>query len=154
MTDPTWGASRKSACSAMGMPCSCCRPLSVPPMRLPRPPARMRPVICSLSIMGTSIDARRRLRRLLPERGFPRGCDCGYTGIVAVFSMLYRTEAFMVAADSILNALQSVVDPNTGKDFVSTKSVKNLAVKGGDVSFDIELGYPAKSQIPVFKREL
>lgn len=60
----------------------------------------------------------------------------------------------MVAADSILNALQSVVDPNTGKDFVSTKSVKNLAVNDGDVSFDIELGYPAKSQIPAFKRDL
>ena len=44
-------------------------------------------------------------------------------------------------------ALKTVVDPNTGKDFVSTKQLRNLRVDGGDVSFDVELGYPAKSQI-------
>lgn len=60
----------------------------------------------------------------------------------------------MVTADIILNALQSVVDPNTGKDYVSTKSIKNLVVKGGEVAFDVELGYPAKSQIPALQREL
>ena len=37
-----------------------------------------------------------------------------------------------------------MVDPNTGKDFVSTKQLKNLRIDGGDVSFDIELGYPAQ----------
>jgi ATP-binding protein involved in chromosome partitioning len=60
----------------------------------------------------------------------------------------------MVANDSVLQALQAVIDPNTGKDFVSTKSVKHLEVTGGDVSFDIELGYPAKSQIPALRRAL
>ena len=60
----------------------------------------------------------------------------------------------MVATDSILQALQAVIDPNTGKDFVSTKSLKNLEVNGGDVSFDVELGYPAKSQIPALRRAL
>lgn len=43
-------------------------------------------------------------------------------------------------------ALQSVVDPNTGRDFVSTKQLRNLRIDDGDVSFDVELGYPAKSQ--------
>ncbi len=47
---------------------------------------------------------------------------------------------------ALLEALKSVVDPNTGKDFVSAKAVKNLRVERGDVSFDVELGYPAKSQ--------
>lgn len=60
----------------------------------------------------------------------------------------------MVANDSVLQALQAVIDPNTGKDFVSTRSVKHLEVTGGDVSFDIELGYPAKSQIPALRRAL
>jgi len=60
----------------------------------------------------------------------------------------------MVASESILKALESVVDPNTGKDFVSTKAVKNLDVSGGDVSFDVELGYPAKSQIPALRRDI
>lgn len=60
----------------------------------------------------------------------------------------------MVAAETILNALQSVVDPNTGKDYVSAKSIKNLVVNEGRVAFDVELGYPAKSQIPAIRRDL
>ena len=52
-----------------------------------------------------------------------------------------------VEQQAILNALQSVLDPNTGKDFVTTKGLKNLLISGDDVSFDVELGYPAKSQI-------
>jgi hypothetical protein len=43
---------------------------------------------------------------------------------------------------------KAVTDPHTGKDFVSTKAIKNLRVEGGDVAFDVELGYPAKSLIP------
>ena len=48
---------------------------------------------------------------------------------------------------ALLAAIQTVIDPNTGKDFVSTKQLKNLRINGGMVSFDVELGYPAKSQI-------
>ena len=55
---------------------------------------------------------------------------------------------------ALLNALQTVVDPNTGKDFVSSKALKNLQVHEGDVSFDVELGYPAKSQMPGFRKAL
>ena len=51
-------------------------------------------------------------------------------------------------------ALQTVIDPNTGKDFVSTKSLKNLQIKDNDVSFDVVLGYPAKSQIPALRKDL
>ncbi len=60
----------------------------------------------------------------------------------------------MATNDDILAALKAVIDPNTGKDFVSTKSVKNLTVSEGDVAFDVELGYPAKSQIPGFRKAL
>ena len=59
-----------------------------------------------------------------------------------------------VDKDSILQALQAVIDPNTGKDFVSTKAVKNLAVTDGDVAFDVELGYPAKSQLAGLRKTL
>lgn len=54
----------------------------------------------------------------------------------------------------ILAALASVLDPNTGKDFVSTKQIKNITFANGDVSFDLVLGYPAKSQHAVFRRAL
>ena len=52
-----------------------------------------------------------------------------------------------VDSQALLTALQAVTDPNTGKDFVGTKQVKNLRVEGGDVAFDVELGYPGKSQV-------
>ncbi len=55
---------------------------------------------------------------------------------------------------AVLAALQTVSDPNTGKDFVSTRAVKNLKVDGGDIAFDVELGYPAKSQIPPLRKAL
>ena len=60
----------------------------------------------------------------------------------------------MATPEQLLQALQTVVDPNTGKDFVSTKQVKNLSVEGGDVSFEVELGYPAKSQVPALRQAL
>ena len=61
----------------------------------------------------------------------------------------------MSLTDTAVNeALKSVVDPNTGRDFVSTRQLKNLKVDGGEVSFDVELGYPAKSQIPGLRRAL
>jgi len=55
---------------------------------------------------------------------------------------------------AVSDALKSVVDPNTGKDFVSTRQLRNLKVEGGDVSFDVELGYPAKSQIAALRKAL
>jgi ATP-binding protein involved in chromosome partitioning len=45
----------------------------------------------------------------------------------------------------VQGALKQLTDPNTKKDFVSGKSVKNIKVEGNDVSLDILLGYPAKS---------
>lgn len=55
---------------------------------------------------------------------------------------------------ALLDALKTVVDPNTGRDFVSTKQLKNLRVEAGDISFDVELGYPGKSQIPGLRKAL
>ena len=48
---------------------------------------------------------------------------------------------------TLLAALQQVVDPNTGRDLVSTRQLKNMRIQGDSVSFDVELGYPAASQI-------
>lgn len=45
----------------------------------------------------------------------------------------------------VQSALKQLIDPNTKKDFVAGKSVKNIKVSGNDVSLDILLGYPAKS---------
>jgi ATP-binding protein involved in chromosome partitioning len=45
----------------------------------------------------------------------------------------------------VQSALKNLIDPNTKKDFVSGKSVKNVKVSGADVTLEILLGYPAKS---------
>ena len=45
----------------------------------------------------------------------------------------------------IQSTLKICIDPNTGKDFISSKSARNIRVNGSDVSVDIALGYPAKS---------
>ncbi|MBC3872934.1 iron-sulfur cluster carrier protein ApbC [Undibacterium flavidum] len=50
------------------------------------------------------------------------------------------------AIEQIKTILSSVIDPNTGKDFISTKSIKNIQIQAGIVSLDVELAYPAKSQ--------
>ena len=59
-----------------------------------------------------------------------------------------------VDQQALLAALQAVTDPNTGKDFVSSKALKNLNEQYGDVSFDVELAYPARSQMPALRRAL
>jgi ATP-binding protein involved in chromosome partitioning len=53
---------------------------------------------------------------------------------------------------ALLDALKAVIDPNTGQDFVSTRQLKNLRVDGSDVAFDVELGYPAQSQIDALRK--
>ncbi|MFA7351657.1 MAG: iron-sulfur cluster carrier protein ApbC [Methylotenera sp.] len=45
----------------------------------------------------------------------------------------------------IQSTLKVCIDPNTGKDFVSSKSARNIKIDGNDVSVDIVVGYPAKS---------
>lgn len=47
----------------------------------------------------------------------------------------------------VQSTLKVCIDPNTGKDFVSSKSARNIKVDGNDVSVDIVLGYPAKSVV-------
>jgi ATP-binding protein involved in chromosome partitioning len=56
--------------------------------------------------------------------------------------------------EGLTDALKAVADPNTGKEFVASRSLRNLQVSEGDVSFDIELGYPAKSQHSAIRKAL
>jgi ATP-binding protein involved in chromosome partitioning len=51
-----------------------------------------------------------------------------------------------ITPESVTEALKKVVDPNTGKDFVASRCIKNLSVNEGNVRFEVELGYPARTQ--------
>src|SRR6185503_11437210 len=54
----------------------------------------------------------------------------------------------------VQSALKSLVDPNTGKDFLATRSARNIQLAGDDVSLDVELGYPGKSQHEPIRRQI
>src|SRR3989338_9428000 len=50
-----------------------------------------------------------------------------------------------ISEADVQGALKNLIDPNTKKDFVSGKSVKNVKIDGSNISLDIVLGYPAQS---------
>ena len=51
----------------------------------------------------------------------------------------------------VTEALSAVVDPNTGRDLVSSRSARNIRITDADVAVDVELGYPAASQIGLIR---
>lgn len=59
-----------------------------------------------------------------------------------------------VNENTIQQALQGVIDPNTGKDYVSGKCIRQLRVADGKVTLEVELGYPAKTQFAVVAEQL
>ncbi|MCX8521008.1 MAG: iron-sulfur cluster carrier protein ApbC [Rhodoferax sp.] len=82
----------------------------------------------------------------------PSRCLSGTPGFARLAASQERSMA--VTEQAIMGALQSVIDPNTGKDFVSSKCIKSMAVEGGKVRFTLELGYPASSQHQQFAEAL
>ncbi|MBI4291796.1 MAG: iron-sulfur cluster carrier protein ApbC [Betaproteobacteria bacterium] len=52
----------------------------------------------------------------------------------------------------VQNALREIIDPNTGKDLVTTKSVKSIKLEDAGVSLEVVLGYPAKTQIEPIRK--
>ena len=54
----------------------------------------------------------------------------------------------------VQTALKELVDPNTQKDYVATKSARNIKIDGGAVSVDILLSYPAQSQLVTIKQQV
>src|SRR3954467_10423379 len=54
----------------------------------------------------------------------------------------------------VQDALRAIVDPNTGKDLLSSRSARNIKLSEGDVSLDVEPGYPARSQHDPIRRDV
>jgi ATP-binding protein involved in chromosome partitioning len=59
-----------------------------------------------------------------------------------------------VTEQQVQEALKRLVDPNTRKDYVSTKSVRTIKVDGDNVAVEILLGYPGKSQLEPIRQEI
>jgi ATP-binding protein involved in chromosome partitioning len=64
----------------------------------------------------------------------------------------------MSIEQNIHAALSGIIDANTGRDLSSTKSIRNLRIdptpSGANVSLDVELGYPAASQVDVIQKQV
>jgi ATP-binding protein involved in chromosome partitioning len=58
-----------------------------------------------------------------------------------------------VTSDAVLNALKAVQDPDLHRDIVSLGFVKDLVIRGGDVSFKVELTTPACPVKDLLKRQ-
>jgi len=59
-----------------------------------------------------------------------------------------------VVKDTIEDALSGIVDPHTGLDLVTGKSVNDCVVDNQNVSIDLVLGYPAKGWHSNLKQEV
>ena len=60
----------------------------------------------------------------------------------------------MPTPEQVLQVLNSVIDPNTGKSFGSGKALKNLQVNGNAARVDLELLYPCKTDHAHFNQLL
>src|SRR5882724_7743028 len=60
-----------------------------------------------------------------------------------------------VSEAALVAALATVVDPHTGQPYSAGRQLKNVKIGAdGAVSFDLELGYPARSQFAAVREAL
>src|SRR6187401_2846610 len=59
-----------------------------------------------------------------------------------------------ITEQQVQSALKELTDPNTGKDYVTGKEAKNIKIDGDNVSLEILLGYPAKTQIEPIRKQV
>jgi len=59
-----------------------------------------------------------------------------------------------ITEQQVQAALKEITDPNTGKDYVTGKEARNVRIDGSNVSLDILLGYPAKTQVEPIRKQV
>ena len=59
-----------------------------------------------------------------------------------------------ITEQQVQAALKEITDPNTGKDYVTGKEARNIRIDGDNVSLDILLGYPAKTQVEPIRKQV
>jgi ATP-binding protein involved in chromosome partitioning len=57
----------------------------------------------------------------------------------------HQEQAVAITREQVEAALKTLVNPDTGADFVSGKSIRSIKVDGDAVTVDVVLGYPAKT---------
>jgi ATP-binding protein involved in chromosome partitioning len=59
-----------------------------------------------------------------------------------------------ITQDAVREALKAVIDPNTGKDVVTSRSVTRIDIDGDAVAIEVVLGYPGRTQIEPMTKAL
>src|SRR3979490_1910481 len=75
-------------------------------------------------------------------------------GVLGKGEILAYTLKMPLSDADVQGVLKQLIDPNTGKDFLSTRSARNVKVSGTAVSLDLELGSPGKSQFEPIRRQV
>ena len=75
-------------------------------------------------------------------------------GVVARSAWSKEISLMAVTESDIQSRLKTLIDPNTERDFVSGKSIRKVQVDGNDVTIDVVLGYPAKTQHEIIRKML
>ena len=60
----------------------------------------------------------------------------------------------MITQQQIETVLGQIIDPTTGKDYLTSKAVSDIQIKQDNVSVNIELGYPAKSVLNTVHQQI
>src|SRR5437764_1779823 len=108
-----------------------------------------------LDVLHHVADVERRVR--VGQRGGdeePAGGHVSEAGLLGKGAILAYTLKMPLSDADVQGVLKQLIDPNTGKDFLSTRSARNMKVSGNDVSLDIELGYPGRSQHEPIRRQV
>ncbi len=59
-----------------------------------------------------------------------------------------------ISEQHIQSALGEIIDPNTGKDYVTSSEVGEIRINANNVSLDIILSYPAKNLIKTIRNQI
>jgi ATP-binding protein involved in chromosome partitioning len=59
-----------------------------------------------------------------------------------------------ITEQQVQDALRKLIDPNTGKDYLTSKEARNIRVTGNDIAVDIVLGYPSRTQFEPVRAQI
>lgn len=64
------------------------------------------------------------------------------------------TSSSQLSTDQISHVLSHVIDDNTGKDLISSRAIHHIRIDRDAVYLDIELAYPARSQVETIRQKV
>jgi len=90
---------------------------------------------------------------ILTKRSCPEYRPGRFFATLALSPVSLLNPSFMPITEADVQAsLHALVDPNTGRDFVAAKAVRKVTVDASNVSVDLLLSYPARSQHEALRR--